>query len=298
VVYEYDPVKNNITNTKLLPAGKYGAPEDLVSVEVEVKSHDGTIVPLTIIHKRDLKTDGKNPTILYGYGAYGFSLYPLFSAENLAFLEKGGILANAHVRGGGEYGEEWHLAGFQKTKPNTWKDFIACAEYLIEKKYTSPQFLVGRGASAGGILIGRALTERPDLFTAAIVQVGCLDMLRFELTANGAGNIPEFGSVKTEEGFKALYEMSSYHHVKEGVRYPAVLLTHGVNDARVDVWLSAKMAARLQSATSSGKPVLLRLDYDAGHGIDATNEQYLEQLADIFSFVLWQCGVKEHQPHD
>jgi prolyl oligopeptidase len=295
VIYEYDPVKRNVVDTKLQPLGKYDAPEDLVSVEVKVKSHDGTLVPLSIIHKRNLKLDGKNPTLLYGYGAYGIPYNPYFSPSDLAWLEKDGILANAHVRGGGEYGEEWHLAGYQKTKPNTWKDFIACAEYLIEKKYTSSQFLAGSGGSAGGILIGRALTSRPDLFTAVIPQVGCLDMLRMEVTPNGVPNIPEFGSVKTEEGFKALYEMSSYHHVKDGVRYPAVLLTHGVNDTRVEVWTSAKMAARLQAATSSGKPVLLRLDYDAGHGVGSTKKQYQEEQADIYSFILWQCRVKEFQ---
>jgi prolyl oligopeptidase len=298
LIYEYDPVKKNIADTKLQPLGKYDAPEDLVSVEVKVRSHDGTLVPLSIIHKRDLKMDGKNPTLLYGYGAYGFSIYPYFFPSDLAWLEKGGILANAHVRGGGEYGEEWHLAGFQKTKPNTWKDFIACAEYLIEKRYTSPQFLAGKGVSAGGILIGRVLTERPDLFTAVVSQVGCMDMLRFEFTTNGVGNIPEFGSVNTEDGFKALYEMSSYHHIKDGVRYPAVLLTHGVNDARVDVWLSAKMAARLQAATSSNNPVLLQLVYDAGHGVGSTKRQFQEERTDIYSFIFWQCGVKEFQLRD
>ncbi|MFB3904228.1 MAG: prolyl oligopeptidase family serine peptidase [Acidobacteriota bacterium] len=286
-ICEYQPGFDALRDTKLQPLGKYDDPADLVSNEVKVKSHDGVLVPLSIVHKKGIKLDGKNPALLQGYGAYGISSDPYFNVRSLAWLEKGGILAIAHVRGGGEYGEEWHMAGFKKTKPNTWKDFIACAEYLIQNKYTSPQYLAGTGGSAGGILIGRALTERPDLFAAAIPTVGCLDMLRAETTSNGVPNIPEFGTVKDPEEFKALYEMSTLCHVKDKEAYPTVLFTHGMNDPRVDPWHSAKAAASLQAASTSGKPILLRLNYETGHGIGTTKRQAQEEYADMLSFILW-----------
>ena len=295
-VYSYDPATGKLANTGLQPAAEFDLPESIESTVVMVKSHDGTMVPLSIVQKRGTKLDGSNPTLLLGYGSYGIPQEPWFVPRFLAFLERGGILATAHVRGGGEYGDDWYKAGYKATKPNTWKDFIACAEYLIDRKYTSAQKLAGTGGSAGGILIGRAMTERPELFGMAIPQVGSLDMLRAESTPNGVPNIPEFGSVTTEEGFKALYEMSSYHHVKDGVKYPATMLTHGINDPRVEPWETLKMGARLQAASASGKPVLLRIDYEAGHGIGTTRKQIQEELADIWTFVLWQAGVPGFQP--
>jgi len=209
---------------------------------------------------------------------------------------RGGVLAIAHVRGGGEYGEDWHQAGRKLTKPNTWRDFIASAEYLIEKKYTAAARLAGQGTSAGGILIGRAITERPELFAAALVEVGDTDSLRAELMEGGPANIPEFGTVKEPDGFKGLYEMSAYHHVKNATRYPAVMLITGSNDPRVAPWQPAKMTARLQAATASGKPVLLRVDYEAGHGIGSTKVQRQEQLADEWAFLFWQLGAAQFQP--
>jgi dienelactone hydrolase len=175
------------------------------------------------------------------------------------------------------------MAGFQKTKPNTWKDFIAAAEYLIAEKYTSPAYLGIRGGSAGGVLISNAITERPDLFRAAQSAVGLNNALRFETTPNGIPNIAEFGTFKTEEGFKALLAMDGYNKVKDGVKYPAVILTHGINDPRVEPWMSAKMAARLQAATASGRPVLLRIDYDAGHGIGSSLSQGIAEQADVMA---------------
>ncbi|MGH7627377.1 MAG: prolyl oligopeptidase family serine peptidase [Gemmatimonadaceae bacterium] len=187
--------------------------------------------------------------------------------------------------------------GKRLTKPNTWKDFIACAEYLIAKGYTSPSKLAGEGGSAGGILIGRALEERPDLFAVAIAHVPMADGLRFETTANGVPNIAEFGSTKTEDGFRGLLAMSPYADVEDGVKYPAVLVTTGINDPRVPAWIPAKLAARLQASTTSSKPVLLRVDYDAGHGgIDATIRQGVASFADTFSFALWQSGDPAFQP--
>ena len=292
VYFALNPKTQASTDTSLVPP----IPIDMSSIEtvsVRVKSHDGAMVPLVILYKRRLKRDGTNPTLLDGYGAYGIvNTEPFFASNYLPWLERGGVLALAGVRGGGEYGEEWHLAGKEKTKPNTWKDFIACAEYLISEKYTSPAHLSGLGGSAGGILIGNSITERPDLFGAAIDQVGDNNALRFEVTPNGVPNIPEFGSVKTEEGFKALLAMDAYHKVKDGVKYPAVLLTTGINDPRVEPWMSAKMAARLQAASASGKPILLRVDYDAGHGFGSTKKQRNEQNADIYSFLLQQLGAR------
>lgn len=287
----------SVTNTGLQPQGPYDAPPDVVATEVKVRSHDGAMVPMSIIHKKDVKLDGSNPTILYGYASYGITEEPFFSIGRLAWMDQGGVYAIANPRGSGVYGEDWYKGGFQSTKPNTWKDFIACAEYLIAQKYTSPQRLGILGGSAGGILVGRAMTERPDLFAAVVPAVGALDGIRFESTPNGVPNIPEFGSVKTEGGFKALLAMSTYANIRDGTPYPAVMLTHGVNDPRVEVWQSTKVAARLMAATSSGKPVLLRLDYSAGHGIGNTKQQQLEERADLFSFFLWQMGQPGFQPN-
>jgi prolyl oligopeptidase len=296
-IYAYDPQTKQVSDTKLQPPGPYDDPANIEAVEVKVRSYDGTQVPLSIVHRKGLKLDGSNPTHLTGYGSYGISQDPTFLPFFLALYERGGVNATCHVRGGGEYGEEWHLAGKGPTKPNTWRDFIACAEYLIEKKYTSPEHLDGFGVSGGGILIGRAITERPDLFAAAIDWVGVSDMLRFELTANGETNIPEFGTTKTEEGFKGLYGMSAYHHVKDQIPYPAVLLITGINDPSVDPWQVTKMTARLQAASTSGKPVLLRVDYQTDHGgIGATEKQFQELLADTMSFELWQLGAREFEP--
>lgn len=269
---------------------------DYVAEEVQAKSYDGTLVPLSIVHRKDIVLDGSHPAILDGYGAYGITIDPVFAPRYLAWLERGGVWAEAHVRGGGEFGEAWHIAGKLATKKNTWLDFIACAEYLIDRKYTSPQRLAGEGTSAGGITISRAITTRPDLFAAANINVGSSNALRAETGANGPSNIPEFGSVKTKAGFQALYEMDGYQHVKDGTAYPGVIVTTGVNDPRVDPWEPAKIAARLQAATSSGKAVLLRVDYDAGHGIGSTKSQYNDFLGDIWSFYLWQAGDPEFAP--
>ena len=290
--FAYNPKTETASDTQLVPP----IPIDMSNIEttsIKVKSYDGAMIPLVILNKRGLKKDGSNPTLLDGYGAYGIvNTEPFFASNYLPWLERGGVLAFAGVRGGGEYGEDWHLAGKEKTKPNTWKDFIACAEYLVKVKYTSPAHLSGLGGSAGGILIGNSIAERPELFGAAVDEVGDNNAVRFETTSNGVPNIPEFGSVKTEDGFKALLAMDAYHKIKSGVKYPAVLLTTGINDPRVEPWMSAKMAARLQAATNSGKPVLLRVDYDAGHGFGSTKHQRNELNADIYAFLFQQLGSK------
>jgi len=294
--YEFDPRTRKVTDTRLQPQGPYDNPADIVATEVKVRSHDGTLVPLSIVHKKGLKLDGTNPTIVYGYGAYGISTTPYFRPTWLPWYQRGGVIAYAHVRGGGEYGQDWYKAGYKATKPNTWKDAIACAEWLVANKYTSTPKMSIMGGSAGGIFVGRSITERPDLFGAAVDAVPASDFMRAEFSANGITNIPEFGTVKTEEGFKGLFAMSPYHWVKDGTPYPAVLLTTGINDPRVDAWEAGKMGARLQAATSSGKPVLLRIDFDAGHGIGSTKKQAYEERADEIAFLLWQSGMPGFQP--
>jgi len=295
-IYAYDPANHKLIDTKLQPQGPYDSPADLESREVLVKAADGTSVPLSLVYKKGIKLDGSNPTILYGYGAYGISMTPFYRPTYLPWFDRGGVLAVAHVRGGGEYGEDWYKGGYKATKPNTWRDAIACAEWLVANKWTSTDKLSIMGGSAGGIFVGRAITERPDLFGAAVGQVPVSDMMRAESSSNGVPNIPEFGTVKTEEGFKALYAMSPYHWVKDGVKYPAVLLTTGINDPRVDAWEAAKMAARLQAASTSGKPVLLRIDYEAGHGFGTTKKQGYAERADTFAFLFREAGVKPFAP--
>ncbi|MBV8153382.1 MAG: prolyl oligopeptidase family serine peptidase, partial [Candidatus Eremiobacteraeota bacterium] len=202
-----------------------------------------------------------------------------------------GIEADCHVRGGGWYGDAWHTAGMIATKHHTWEDFIACAQWLIDNKYSSKTHMSGQGTSAGGITIGRAITSRPDLFAAALDVVGASDTLRSEFTPNGPPNVPEFGTVKNEGGFRALYAMDAYQHVVDGTAYPGVMLITGYNDPRVASWELAKLTARLQQASTSGRPVLLRVDYDAGHGFLAASRAQSDQLlADEYAFLLWQCG--------
>ncbi len=258
--------------------------------EVKAPSYDGTLVPMTLLHKRGLKLDGSNPTLLNGYAGYGFSETAGFSPSAMVWIEQGGVMAYANVRGSGVYGHDWYHAGFKATKHNTWRDGVACAQYLIKQGYASPKTLGVMGTSAGGIFVGRTATSAPQLFAAAIFNVGIMDAVRAEESANGITNISEFGSAKNAKEFPALLEMSTYHQIKDGTAYPAVLLVHGMNDPRVDPWHSAKTTARLQAASSSGKPVLLRLDLQAGHGVGSTATQRYAQAADIYSFLLWQMG--------
>ena len=293
--YSLDAKSGKLEDTHIVPPSPVDF-SDIVSEEVKAKSADGTMVPLSIVHRRDIKMDGSSPAWLEGYGAYGITYDPSFRPTWLAFLEQGGLFAVAHVRGGGEYGEDWHNGGRQLTKQHTIDDFIACAQYLIENKYTSAAKLAGEGTSAGGVTIGGAVTQRPDLFAAALIRVGDSDSLRSELMASGPANIPEFGTVKEPDGFKGLYAMDAYQHVKPDTAYPAVLLTTGANDPRVAPWQAAKMTARLQASTNSNKPVLLRVDYDAGHGLGSTKSQRDVELADEVSFLLWQFGSPDFQP--
>ena len=280
----------------LVTQGKYAAPADLAVREVRVKSHDGVEVPVSVISRADIKLDGRNPTILYGYGAYGTVENPAWNPRLLPWFEQGGVYVLAHVRGGGIYGDGWRRDGWKTTKPNTWKDGIAAAEWLIANGYTARERLSIYGGSAGGIFVGRAITERPELFAAASVGVGNTDSIRSETRANGAANIPEYGTVKIEDEFRGLLAMSPYANVKAGTAYPALMLEHGVNDTRVDVWMSLKMGTRVAAATSSGKPVLMRLEYEGGHGPGAPQSQLQRRTADRLTFFLWQAGVQGFQP--
>jgi prolyl oligopeptidase len=259
-----------------------------------VASKDGTKVPLTIIRRKGLVLDGKNPAVLYGYGGYGIVLSPAFlpPRERLWF-DRGGIFAIANLRGGSEFGEEWHKAGNLTHKQNVFDDFIACAEYMVKQGWTSPEKLAIEGGSNGGLLMGAALTQRPDLFRAVPSHVGIYDMLRVELDPNGSFNVPEFGTVKNPEQFKALYAYSPLHRVQDGTAYPAVLFMTGENDHRVNPMNSRKMTARLQAATSSNRPILLRTSSNSGHGRGTAVSEKIEQEADVLAFLLSQIGVKQ-----
>ncbi|MGH7222260.1 MAG: prolyl oligopeptidase family serine peptidase, partial [Gemmataceae bacterium] len=289
--YRYDPAKGKATKTALFRT----SPADFSDCEVKrdfAVSKDGTKVPLNIIHKKGVKLTGDNPTILYGYGGYGVSLSPSFRVGRRVWLEQGGVYVVANLRGGGEYGEAWHKAGNLTNKQNVFDDFIACANYLIEHKYTNPKKLAIEGGSNGGLLMGAALTQHPELFRAVVCHVGVLDMLRVERHPNGAFNVTEYGTVKDKKQFEALHGYSPYHHVKDGTAYPAVLFLTGENDPRVDPANSRKMAARVQAANSSRLPVLLRVSFDSGHGIGTSLKERIAQQSDVYAFLFAQLGMK------
>ncbi len=293
-LWDFDADKGSFVKSIFNTEVTYPGFENLTTEEVEVPSHDGTMVPLSIIRRKDLKLDGSSNAILEGYGAYGISYTPGFNVRHSLALH-GVVLGYCHPRGGSEKGEAWYKAGYKTTKPNTWKDFIACAEYLTQKGYTSPGRLAGTGTSAGGILISRAVTERPDLFGAAICNVGCANAMRMEFSPNGPVNTPEFGTVADPVEAKALFEMDGVQHVKPGVKYPAVLGVAGWNDPRVAPWQPGKFVAALQAASTSGRPVLLKVNYDNGHFTEEKRVTF-RNFASQYAFVLWQTGHKEFQP--
>lgn len=255
-------------------------------------ARDGVRVPVTILYRKGLKRDGSAGAYVQAYGSYGISAYtPAFSPRVLALLDAGMIAGYAAVRGGGEYGREWHRAGQLANKPNTWRDLIDACETLVREKYTSPGHLAIGGRSAGGVTVGRALTERPDLFAAVVSGVGWSNPLRYVAEQNGYGEEPEWGAISDPDGYRYLKAIDSYHAVRDGTDYPAVLLTTGVTDPRVAPFHAGKMAARLQVATHSGRPVLLRVDFDAGHGLGSTRSQQDRETADTYAFLLWQTGT-------
>jgi len=288
--YRYSPDAARLERTALAAPSKVSFADAEVVREMAV-SKDGTKVPVNLIMKKGTKRDGSNPVLLTGYGGYGVSLQPRFSESWRVWLDAGGIYAVANLRGGGEFGEAWHLGGNLTKKQAVFDDMIAVAQHLVERGYTRPERLAAIGGSNGGLLMGAILTQRPELFRAIVSAVGLYDMLRVELTPNGAFNVTEFGTVKDRAQFDALYAYSPYHRVKDGTPYPAVLLTSGENDGRVDPYESRKMAARLQAASSSGQPVLLRISMDTGHGQGTPLKTRVEEEADIYAFLMAQLGM-------
>jgi prolyl oligopeptidase len=273
---------------------------DFAAYEVEQVTYpsvDRARTPITMFlaHKKGIKRDGKTPTLLHGYGGFNVSLTPAFNPARFVFLERGGILAIPNLRGGGEYGEAWHRAGMLDKKQNVFDDFLGGAEWLIAKGYTDRDHLAIQGGSNGGLLVGAALTQRPDLFRAVVCQVPLLDMLRYHRFQIARLWIPEYGCAEDAAEFRWLYAYSPYHHVKDGTKYPAVLLEAADSDTRVDALHARKMAARLQAATSSGavRPILLRLEPKAGHGAGKARAKLLDELTDTWSFLFWQLGIQD-----
>ncbi|MGP0020058.1 MAG: prolyl oligopeptidase family serine peptidase [Candidatus Sulfotelmatobacter sp.] len=290
--YRFDAAEGKAVPTALVQTSPIHF-DDAEVVRDFAVSKDGTRVPVNIIRRKGTRLDGANPTLLYGYGGYGISEEPYFLGSSARlWLDQGGVLVRANLRGGAEYGEEWHLAGNLTHKQNVFDDFLACAQYLIDQKYTSPAHLAILGGSNGGLLMGVAFTQRPDLFRAVVSYVGIYDMLRVELDPNGAFNVTEFGTVKDPDQFKALYAYSPYHHVKDGTAYPAILMPTGENDHRVNPMQSRKMIARLQAADSSGHPILLRTSSSAGHGFGTSFDEAIEGNADVYSFLFDQLGIQ------
>ena len=281
-----EPVKTALRNT---------SPVSFADIDVRrefATSKDGTKIPLNIIFQKGMKRDGHNPTLLYGYGGYGISMSPSFDFTRRLWFDRGGVYVVANIRGGDEFGEEWHKAGNLTKKQNVFDDFAAAAEYLIKENYTRPEKLTMQGGSNGGLLMGAMITQHPDLMRAVVSQVGIYDMLRVELAPNGAFNVTEFGTVKDPEQFKALYAYSPYHHVVDGTKYPGILMMTGANDGRVAPYHSRKMIARLDEANKSENPILLRTSSSAGHGMGTALSERIKQLADIYAFLFAQLDMR------
>lgn len=260
--------------------------------QVWYKSKDGTKIPMFIVHAKGIKLDGSHPTILTGYGGFNANLTPYFSAQAAAWLKSGGVFAVANLRGGGEFGEEWHRAGMRENKQNVFDDFIAAAEYLIENDYTKAEKLAIRGGSNGGLLVGAAMTQRPELFGAVICTYPLLDMIRYHKFLVARFWVPEYGSSEDLEQFKYIYAYSPYHNVKQGTEYPAVLFITGDADTRVAPLHARKMAALMQASTGSRKPVMLRYHIKAGHSGGQPVSEQIEDLTDALSFLFWQLEGK------
>jgi prolyl oligopeptidase len=289
-VYRYDLKTGAVT-----PWERVKSDVDLSAMDVNqvfYRSKDGTRVPMFLVHRKGLRLDGNNPTVLYGYGGFNISLTPAFSRAVVLWLERGGIYAVANLRGGGEYGEDWHRAGMLERKQNVFDDFLAAASWLIDQKYTRPERLAIYGGSNGGLLVGAALTQRPDLFRAVVCAVPLLDMVRYHNFQIAKLWVPEYGSAEDPDQFRFLYSYSPYHRVKDGTPYPAVLLETAESDSRVDPMHARKMAALLQKATSAKQPILLRTETRAGHGVGKPLTKLIDEAADTWTFLVWQLGLE------
>ncbi len=289
-VFHYDPIEDQLRKTAIF-ATSVADFSDVEVVREFAISKDGTRVPMNIMRRKGTKLDGRNPTILYGYGGYGSSETPSFDRVRSIWLDNGGIYVTANLRGGGEFGEEWHLAGNLTNKQNVFDDFAACARHLIDTGYTEPSRLAIVGGSNGGLLVGATMTQHPELFRAVVCKKGVLDMLRFEAEPNGAFNVTEYGSVTNPEQFKVLHAYSPYHNVQEGVRYPDVLFTADVNDNRVGAGNSRKMAARLQAATGTEGYVMLRMSSGSGHGHGSALSDNIALHTDTYAFLFDRLGM-------
>lgn len=292
-LYRYNPAAKTFADLKLGVRPASYDPAKLAATDLQATAADGVKVPLSVISAVGPRKP--RPLLLEAYGSYGSPILPAFTPRDMVFAGSGGVIAFCHVRGGGELGEAWRLGGKGANKPNTWNDFIACAETLIAQGWTTKDMLTIRGTSAGGIAVGRAMTARPDLFAGVVSRVPMASAVRAEFQQNGPANIPEFGTIKDEQGFKDLYAMDGYFHVVDGTTYPAVMFTTGMNDPRVDPWQPAKAAARMQAA-GSPNPVLLRVEAEGGHGIGSTRAQRDAEEADIHAFVFWRAGLAGWQP--
>lgn len=289
--YRYKATEHRLAKTAMAKV----APVDLSDVEVlreTCSSKDGTKVPMTILRRKGIKLDSQNPTVLYGYGGYTVAMKPRTMKWMPTFLEQRGVVVVANLRGGSEFGAAWHDAGKLTKKQNVFDDYAACARTLGDLGYADRDHLAGHGRSNGGLLMGAALTQHPEMFRAIVSGVGYYDMLRFELSPNGAFNVTEYGSTKDQAQFNALYAYSPYANVKDGTAYPAVLLTTGANDPRVDPYHSRKMTARLQAATSSTRPILLRASADVGHGMGSPLSADIDETTDMLTFLFHELGVK------
>jgi prolyl oligopeptidase len=289
-IYKYDVTTGTSTLFRKTEV-KFNA-DDFETRQVFYTSKDGTKVPMFIMHKKGITLDGTNPTLLYGYGGFNISLTPSFSISRIMFLEQGGVYAIANLRGGGEYGEEWHKGGMLNKKQNVFDDFIAAAEYLISEKYTSKEKLAINGGSNGGLLVGACMTQRPDLFRVAIPAVGVLDMLKYHKFTIGWGWAVEYGSSDNKEQFAYLMKYSPLHNVKSGVNYPATMIMTADHDDRVVPAHSFKFAAELQhQQQANGNPILIRIDSKAGHGAGKPTAKLIEDATDMWSFILWNLGA-------
>lgn len=292
-IYRYD-IETNKSIVFRAPKVDFN-PEDYTTEQIFYTSKDGTRVPMFLTYKKNMKKNGKNPTLLYGYGGFNITLNPGFSVNRIPFLERGGIYAMANLRGGNEYGEEWHQAGTKLQKQNVFDDFIAAAEYLIDNDYTSPDYLAVNGGSNGGLLVGAVVNQRPELFRVAVPQVGVMDMLRYHLFTIGWNWASDYGtSEDSPEMFKALYAYSPLHNIKSGpdVHYPAIMVTTADHDDRVVPAHSFKYAATLQAAQTGDEPKIIRIDSKAGHGGGKPMAKVIEEQADIYAFILYNMGIK------
>lgn len=287
---------NHLTDLGLVTAQAALDPSRYEARSFTARARDGVAVPYTVIARKGLASDGRNPLLLEAYGSYGIAVTPRYRSPLIPFLDRGGIYVIANVRGGGEFGRAWHYAGKAETKANTWRDAIDVAETLVKSGWTTPARMTLLGTSAGGIMVGQAVNERPDLFNGAIANVGFMNPIRYVAEEN-VTDIQEWGGpIADAKSFKTMFDMDPYQHIRSGTRYPATLVVSGLNDPRAATFHGAKYAARLAAATTSGEPVLLRIDFGAGHGIDSSRTQSDELWTDIYSFALWRGGVADFKP--